>query len=246
MYYGVIPIRSITQYWSGGFCVCFLKNDTTVWIVFDWGFFFFQYLFTWVLMIFCCGTQTLYLPHVGLVAPQHVESQFPNQGLNPCPPSPPIWRKTPIIRRSLGLVEMGKLGYSLSGPCLGRKWRKNLLESFLSIFPSLCLLRFGPLSQQLVSELSFPFPSIRIFSNESALRMRWPKYWIFSFSISPSNEYSGLISLRIDWFDLLAVQRTLKSLLHHHNQKISMDMWIFFSTYVLQYYTSHSWLNLRM
>ena len=56
------------------------------------------------------------------------------------------------------------------------------------------------------------FPSIRVFSNESILRIRWPKYWSFSFSISPSNEYSGLISFRINWFDLLAVQRTLKSL----------------------------------
>ena len=59
------------------------------------------------------------------------------------------------------------------------------------------------------------FPSIRVFSNESALRIRWPKFWSFSFSISPSNEYSGLISFRIDWFDLLAVQGTLKSLLQH-------------------------------
>ena len=57
------------------------------------------------------------------------------------------------------------------------------------------------------------FPSIRVFSNESALHIRWPKYWSFSFSISPSNEYSGLISFSINWFDLLAVQRTLKSLL---------------------------------
>ena len=63
------------------------------------------------------------------------------------------------------------------------------------------------------------FPSIRVFSNESALRIRWPKYWSFSFSISPSNEYSGLISFRIDWFDLLAVQGTLKSLLQHHSSK---------------------------
>ena len=63
------------------------------------------------------------------------------------------------------------------------------------------------------------FPSIRIFSNESALRMRWPKYWSFSFSISPSNEHSGLISFRMDWLDLLAVQRTLKSLLQHHSSK---------------------------
>ena len=59
------------------------------------------------------------------------------------------------------------------------------------------------------------FPSIRVFSNESALRIRWPKYWSFSFSISPSNEYSGLISFRMDWLDLLAVQGTLKSLLQH-------------------------------
>ena len=64
-------------------------------------------------------------------------------------------------------------------------------------------------------------PSIRVFSNESALRMRWPKYWSFSFSISPSNEYSGLISFRMDWLDLLAVQGTLKSLLHH-SSKVSI------------------------
>ena len=63
------------------------------------------------------------------------------------------------------------------------------------------------------------FPSIRIFLNESVLRIRWPKYWSFSFSISPSNEYSGLISFRIDWLDLLAVQGTLKSLLQHHSSK---------------------------
>ena len=64
------------------------------------------------------------------------------------------------------------------------------------------------------------FPSIRVFSNESALHNRWPKYW--SFSINPSNEYSGLISLRMDWFDLLAVQGTLKSLLQHHSSKASI------------------------
>ena len=65
-------------------------------------------------------------------------------------------------------------------------------------------------------------PSIRVFSNESALCIRWPKYWSFSFSISPSYEYSGLISFRIDWFDLLAVQGTLKSLLQHHSSKTSI------------------------
>ena len=63
------------------------------------------------------------------------------------------------------------------------------------------------------------FPSIRVFSNESVLLIRWPKYWSFSFSISPSNEYSGLISFRIDWLDLLAVQGTLKSLIQHHSLK---------------------------
>ena len=63
------------------------------------------------------------------------------------------------------------------------------------------------------------FPSIRVFSNESALHIRWPKYWSFSFSISPSNDYSGLLSFRIDWFDHLAVQRNFKSLLQHHNLK---------------------------
>ena len=63
------------------------------------------------------------------------------------------------------------------------------------------------------------FPSIRVFSNESALLIRWPKYWNFTFNISPSNEYSGLISFRIDWFDLHAVQGTLKSLLQHHSSK---------------------------
>ena len=66
------------------------------------------------------------------------------------------------------------------------------------------------------------FPSIRVFFSESALHIRWPKYWSFSFSISPSNEYSGLISFRIDFFDLLAVQGTLKSLLQHHGLKVSI------------------------
>ena len=66
------------------------------------------------------------------------------------------------------------------------------------------------------------FPSIRVFSNESALHIRWPKYWSFSFSISPSNEHSGLISFRMDWLDLLAAQGSLKSLLQHHSSKASI------------------------
>ena len=69
------------------------------------------------------------------------------------------------------------------------------------------------------------FPSIRVFSNESVLRIRWPKYWSFSFSISSSNEHPGLISFRMDWLDLLAVQGTLKSLLQHHSSKASVPQY---------------------
>ena len=88
------------------------------------------------------------------------------------------------------------------------------LMSTESVMPSSHLILCHPL-------LLLPsiFPSIRVFSNESALRIRWPKYWSFSFSISPSSEYSVLISFRMDWFNLHAVQWTLKSLLQHHNLK---------------------------
>ena len=89
--------------------------------------------------------------------------------------------------------------------------------SIESVMPSNYLILCCPL-------LLLPsiFPSIRVFSNESALPVRWPKYWSFSFSISPSNEYSGLISFSTDWLDLLAVQGTLKSLLQHHSSKASI------------------------
>ena len=81
-----------------------------------------------------------------------------------------------------------------------------------------------PLSSSSPFTLPSIFPSIRVVSNESALCIRWPKYWSFSFSISPFNEYSGLISFRIDWFDLLAIQETLRSLLQHHNSK-ALILW---------------------
>ena len=81
------------------------------------------------------------------------------------------------------------------------------------------------------------FPSIRTFSNESALHIRWPEYWSFSFSVSPSNEYSGLISFRIDWLDLLDVPKTLKSLLQHHSSKVSiLQCSVFFIVQLLQTY----------
>ena len=85
--------------------------------------------------------------------------------------------------------------------------------SIKSVMPSYRLILWHPLLPPSI------FPSIRVFSSGSVLLIRWPKYWSFSFSISPSNEYSGLISFRIDWLDLLAVQGTLKSLLQHHSSK---------------------------
>ena len=105
-------------------------------------------------------------------------------------------------------------------------------QSSLSITNSQSLLRFMSIESVMPSNhliLYLPlfllpsiFPSIRVFSNESVLHIRWPKYWSFSFSISPSNEYPGLISFRMDWFDLFAVQGTLKSLLQHHSSKASI------------------------
>ena len=95
-------------------------------------------------------------------------------------------------------------------------WSLLKLMSIELVMPSNHLILCHPLL------LPSVFPSIRVFSNESVLCIRWPKNWSFSFSISPSNEYSGLISFRTDWFDLLAVQRTLKSLLQYHSWKASI------------------------
>ena len=106
-------------------------------------------------------------------------------------------------------------------------------QASLSINNSWCLLKLMSLESVMPSNhlilcrcpLLLPpsiFPSIRVFSNESVLCIRWPKYWSFTFSISPSNEYSGLISFRIDWLDLLAVRGTLKILLRHHSSKASV------------------------
>ena len=107
------------------------------------------------------------------------------------------------------LQPQASLSFSIS-------WSLLKLMSIESIMPSNHLIVCCPLL------LPSIFPSSRVFSSESALCIRWPKYWSFSFSISPSNEYSGLISFRIDWFDLLAVQGTLTSLLQNHNVKTSI------------------------
>ena len=96
---------------------------------------------------------------------------------------------------------------------IANSWSLLKLMSIESLMPSNHLILCCPLLPPSI------FPSIRVFSNESILRIRWPKYWSFSFTISPSNEYSGLISFRMDWLDLLAVQGTLKSLFQHHSSK---------------------------
>ena len=95
-------------------------------------------------------------------------------------------------------------------------WRLPKSISIESVMSSNHLILCRPLLLPTI------FPRIRVFSNESALHIRWPKYWSFSFNISPSNEHPGLISLRMDWLDLLAVQGTLKSLLQHHDSKASI------------------------
>ena len=122
--------------------------------------------------------------------------------------------------QSLGCVQLFVTPYTAA--CQASLYITNSqsllkLMSIELVMPSNYLILYDPL-------LPLPsiFPHIRVFSNESALRIRWPKYWSFNFSIRPSNEYSGLISIRIDWFNLLAVQGTLKSLLQHHSSKASI------------------------
>ena len=110
------------------------------------------------------------------------------------------------------------------------------LMSITLVMPSNHLILFPPLRLQ-----PLIFPGIRFFSKESILRFRWPKYWSFSFSISPPNVYSGLISFRIDWLDLLAVQENLRSLLQHHNSKASI---LRYSTFFIVQ-LSHSYVTTR-
>ena len=114
------------------------------------------------------------------------------------------------------------------------------LMSIKSVMPSNHLILCRPLLLP-----PSTIPSIRVFSNESVLRIKWPKYWSFSFNISPNNEYSGLISFRMDWLDLLAVQGTLKSLFQHHSSKASILQHSAFSnnatlTFIHDYWKNHS------
>ena len=125
------------------------------------------------------------------------------------------------------------MNHSMSGPLSITNSQNSLkLTSIMSVMPSSHIILCRPLL------LLPPIPpSIRIFSSESTLHMKWPKYWSFSFSISPSNEYSGLISFRMDWLDLLAVQGALKSLLQHHNSKASILQHSAFFTVQLSHHT---------
>ena len=131
-----------------------------------------------------------------------------------------------ILPRSASSVQLPSCVWLLVTPwttahqaflSITNSWSLLKLMSIESVMPSNHLILCRPL-------LFLPsiFPSIREFSNESVLRIRWPRYWSFSFSISPFNEYSGLISFQMDWLDLLAVQGTLKSLLYHHSSKASI------------------------
>ena len=122
-------------------------------------------------------------------------------------------------------------------------------QASLSIINSRSLIKLMSIKLVMPSNLCHPllllpsiFPSIRVFSNESVLHIKWPKYWSFSFSISPCSEYSGLISFRMDWLDLLAVQGTLKSLLQHHSSKASSSVFSFLHNSTLTSIHDH-WKN---
>ena len=121
-----------------------------------------------------------------------------------------LTKSCPALRDSLDCSTPAALSFTVSRSLLK-------LMSIESVIQSKPLILCHPLP------LPSVFPSIRIFSKKSALRIRWPKNWSFSFSISPSSEYAGLISFRIDWFDLLTIQRTLKHLLQHHNSTTSIS-----------------------
>ena len=132
-----------------------------------------------------------------------------------------------IIKHQFSSVQL--LSHVLATPCIAAR-QASLSITNSQHLPKLMSIESVMPSSHLI--LCCPFlllpripPSIRVFPNESTLRMRWPKYWSFSFSIIPSNEYPGLISFRMDYLDILAVQGTLKSLLQHHSSKASILQW---------------------
>ena len=164
----------------------------------------------------------------------------------PCPPpgnlpNPGIELRSPVLQavQSLSCVQIIATPWTCSMPGFPVHHQlPRLIQTQVQqvVMPSNHLILCRPLL------LPSVFPSIRIFSNESVLCIRWPKYWSFSFSTSPSNKYSGPISFSMDWFDLLAVQGTLKSLFQHHSSKASILSFLYSPTVISihDYWKKHS------
>ena len=147
-----------------------------------------------------------------------LSSPWPEQAY--IPHSKPITNKEISSVQSFSCVQLFAIPWTAAHQAslsITNSWSLLKLMSIKSVMPSNHLILCYPLLL-----LPSVFPSIRVFSNESVLRIRWPEYWSFSFNISPSNEYSGLVSFRMDWLDPLAVQGTLKSLLQDHSSKASI------------------------
>ena len=170
-------------------------------------------LYLWICFYFVCSF-VFQIPHINAVILDLSLSDFISLSIIPSQFS------SVQLLSCVRLLETPWTGAHQASLSITNSWSLLKLMSIESVMPSNHLIFCHPL-------LLLPsiFPSIRVFSNEWALGIRWPKYWSFSFSISPSNEYSGLISLRMDWLDLLAVQGTLKSLLQYHSSKASI-LWL--------------------
>ena len=190
-----------------------------------------------------CGDQMMYAyMHFNILSEIHFSLKMSQSSLPPThTPGNECWcvvvvQSCPTLCNSIDCSTPGSpvLHYLLEFVQIHVHWVRDAVQPSHPLLPP--------------SPFAFIFPSIRVFSNEPALCIS-PKYWSFSFSITPSNEYSGFISFRIDWFDLLAVQRTLKSLLQHHNWKES-TLWLspfflvfFFFTWKLNFIYKCSLLN---
>ena len=137
-----------------------------------------------------------------------------------------IWGDISLDSTPLTLPQFSSVSQSCPTLCNPMDWGPLSITNSWSLLEVKSIKLVMPSNHLILSRPLLPLPStfssIRVFSNESVLRIRWPKYWSFSFSITPSNEYSGLISFRMDWLDLLAVQGTLKSLLQCHSSKASI------------------------
>ena len=137
-----------------------------------------------------------------------------------------IWGDISLDSTPLTLPQFSSVSQSCLTLCNPMDWGPLSITNSWSLLEVKSIKLVMPSNHLILSRPLLPLPStfssIRVFSNESVLRIRWPKYWSFSFSVTPSNEYSGLISFRMDWLDLLAVQGTLKSLLQCHSSKASI------------------------